>query len=141
MRTCNKCGKEITADKVVTHKPCMCRDCYNRYNREYRKRRADKMEAETGYRQSESEREYKNAYCTKQRIKAKMETGRTYRSEKEAERARKYAKAHIKKTSELTKEQHERRKKNGRRYWERKKMIEFVDNCSALDLNDFDDVL
>lgn len=140
MKTCKKCGKEITEENAV-HYRLLCKDCHYQYNREYKTERRKKLKEETGYSLTEKERQYRNEYCTKRRIKAKLETGKTYRSEKEAERARKYAREHIKKTSELTNEQLEKRKKNGVRYLERKKMIDFVNECDGLDFNDFYDVL
>lgn len=119
-KTCKKCGKTLPIemfpllDKV--HRRGMCKDCYNAYIGEYRKKHP----------RIQKDKEKDSLKCALKRERLKADTGRTYRNEKEAKRSREYA-VKYQEEHKYDPKHVEKRRKYCRNYDERRKMKEEVE--------------
>lgn len=133
---CRICKRDLPDECFSKWGRGACKECNAKKHRDWRKRRGDKLEKETGHRTTEKERQRNNEYSVKSRLKAWLETGKTYRSDKEEARLKAYGKTHKKHMDELTEEQKEKRRRNSKRYGERKKMKGIVNDLDGIDFND-----
>lgn len=126
-RTCKVCGKTLPLDqfpKLGKYHRYVCKKCQNEKVREWRKAKIESGTFTKPFLTPE-ERERRKLKEGLAWMKRRMETGTTYRNDKEAERARAYQREYGKKYRD---DQHRKevQRRGNKNYLQRKRMKEQV---------------